>query len=119
MVALLTFLRNLFVHRKKSRVTELSSVPPPEYSQICAVEPPVTEKEQPSKEAQYLNPKLQFTADDIDAHLAMKDAKFAAAIVELMLPRLKLGVWKEPVGWGHYSYTLHKVRYTLGFDLIV
>jgi len=117
MVAIFTFLRSLFVHRKKSRVTQLS--PPPEYSQICGTEQSIGEKGQPSKGTQYLNPNLQFTADDIDAHLVTKDAKFAAAIVELMLPRLKLGVWKEPVGWGHYSYTLHKVRSTLGFDLIL
>jgi hypothetical protein len=30
-------------------------------------------------------------------------------VVELMVPRLNLGVWNEPVGWGHYSYTLDKV----------
>lgn len=56
-----------------------------------------------------MNPNLHFTANDIESHLASKDARFAAAVVELMLPRLKLGVWQEPVGWGHYSFTLDKV----------
>jgi hypothetical protein len=62
-------------------------------------------------ESPFLNPELHFTAHEIEAHLVVKDTRFAAAVVELMVPRLKLGVWKEPVGWGHYSYTLDKVSF--------
>ena len=103
MVCVSSFLRNLFGARKKPAVLP----PPPEYGQVCPEEFP--EKSARVSEPSYLNPNLTFTAQDLEAHLAGKDTRFAAAVVELMLPRLKLGVWQEPVGWGHYSYTLDKV----------
>ena len=103
MVCVFSFLRSIFGARKKPA----GLPPPPEYGQICPQEFP--EKAARISEPSYLNPNLQFTAQDLEAYLAGKDARFAAAVVALMLPRLKLGVWQEPVGWGHYSYTLDKV----------
>ena len=111
MVCMFSFLRNLFISRKK---TESALPPPPDYVQVCAVDLP--EKSTACNEPSLLNPNLHFTANDIENQLANKDARFAAAVVELMLPRLRLGVWQEPVGWGHYSFTLDKVRTLLHFE---
>lgn len=83
--------------------------PPPEYGQVCSSVVITSEKSVDSCDVQLLNPGLRFTAGDIESHLVGKDGTFAAAVVELMLPRLKVGVWQELVGWGHYSYTLDKV----------
>jgi hypothetical protein len=108
MVCLVSFLRNIISPRKK---TESTLPPPPDYREVCAQDnhenvekPPIS-----NVESALLNPNLHFTANDIEAHLSTKDTRFAAAVVELMLPRLQLGVWQEPVGWGHYSFTLDKV----------
>lgn len=106
MVSVISFLRSLFGASKKSAILP----PPPEYVQVCPQKFP--EKAARISEPSYLNPNLQFTAQELEAYLAGKDASFAAAVVELMLPRLKLGVWLEPVGWGHYSYTLDKVLHS-------
>ena len=87
-------------------------VPPPEYVQVCGTSRPLLSEKSslPACEtAALLNPNLRFTADEIEGHLAHQDTVFASAVVELMLPRLKLGVWHEPVGWGHYSFTIDKV----------
>src|SRR5271170_1390414 len=105
MVCVFSFLRSIFGSRKKPAA---GLPPPPEYGQICPQEFP--EKSARISQPSYLNPNLQFTAQDLEAYLSSKDARFAAAVVELMLPRLKLGVWQEPVGWGHYSFTLDKVQ---------
>ena len=107
MVSLTVFFRQLFGFRKKSDSNTLP--PPPDYGEICSSPYPI-EKPPSGKGAPFLNPNLHFTADEIEAHLSEKDARFAAAVVELMLPRLKLGVWQEPVGWGHYSFALEKVH---------
>ena len=111
MVCVFSFLRNLFVSRKK---IESALPPPPDYVQVCALDLP--EKSSECSESAFLNPNLHFTANDIENQLAGKDARFAAAVVELMLPRLKLGVWQEPVGWGHYAFTLDKVRPSFDFE---
>jgi hypothetical protein len=105
MVCLFSFIRSLLGSRKKQIPSLLP--PPPEYVAVCPDK--VSEKGELISEHTLLNPRLHFTANDLEVHLAGKDANFAAAVVELMLPRLKLGVWQEPVGWGHYSYTLDKV----------
>ena len=112
MVCFLSFLRKTFSFRKKNMLMDTS--PTPEYKQICG--PDVTSEKSVGEcgsSPQLLNPGLRFTASDIESHLVSKDVLFAAAVVELMLPRLKVGVWQELVGWGHYSYTLDKV--TLAF----
>jgi hypothetical protein len=97
-------LSKLFPPRKEDRTVDIS--PPPYEHQPTVNSECVAEK----CGSPFLNPNLSFTASDLEAHLVSKDAKFAAAVVELMVPRLKLGVWKEPVGWGHYSYSLDRVR---------
>lgn len=107
MVGAFSFLRNIFSPRKK---TETVLPPPPEYIQVCASQQNISEKSH-YEESLLLNPNLHFTANDIESHLSSKDARFAAAVVELMLPRLKLGIWQEPVGWGHYSFTLDVVQF--------
>jgi hypothetical protein len=111
MVSLFNLIRRLFPPRKKS--AECVLVPdgaPPQYVQVCGAAPPPEKASLPScEDSSLLNPNLHFTASEIEGHLVQQDAVFAAAVVELMLPRLKLGVWKEPVGWGHYSYTVEKV----------
>lgn len=104
-----SFIRNIFCSNKKNAPATTTLPPPPEYRQICPPEAATEKRRHSHGESQYLNPNLHFTADEIEAHLAVKDARFAAAVVELMLPRLELGVWSEPVGWGHYSYALDKV----------
>ena len=110
MVCVFSFFRTIFSARKKTNSGSTPLFPPPpEYVQVCASELP-PEKSPLSEEPLLLNPNLHFTANDIESQLAVKDARFAAAVVELMLPRLKLGVWHEPVGWGHYSFTMDKVR---------
>jgi hypothetical protein len=114
MVCAFSFLRNIFTPRKK---TETPLAPPPDYVQVCSTsQPDISEKSPHCEESPFLNPNLHFTATDIESHLSSKDARFAAAVVELMLPRLKLGVWQEPVGWGHYSFTLDKVQTLLKGD---
>jgi hypothetical protein len=105
MAWLTSFLRKILGRREQPK--EKETTPPPEYVQACNETMP--EKSNHVEQASYLNPNLHFTAGDIEAHLVVKDARFAAAVVELMVPRLKLGVWLEPVGWGHYSYTVDKV----------
>jgi hypothetical protein len=114
MVSMFSFLRRFISARKRSPDCILSadtSGSPPEYGQVCGSAPLVSEKASlPScEDSSLLNPNLRFTANEIEGHLVQQDTAFAAAVVELMLPRLKLGVWKEPVGWGHYSYTVEKV----------
>jgi hypothetical protein len=108
MVSLTSLLRKIFGNRKQPS-SKADSLPPP-YDCHCPAEQvsAITEKDSP-----LLNPALQFTATEIEAHLIKKDRIFAAAVIELVLPRLRLGVWCEPVGWGHYSYTLDKVFYRL------
>jgi hypothetical protein len=109
MVCFGSFFSKVFGSRKSTRsVVEIS---PPPYDHQTTITTTKTDRECVSKKSAspFLNPNLSFTANDIEAHLVSKDANFAAAVVELMVPRLKLGVWKEPVGWGHYSYTLDKV----------
>jgi len=104
MVSFSSFFRKIFASRKQSRQTESS--PPPYDDQEIPDEATLTDE----KLSHLLNPDLKFTAEEIESQLVKKDAAFASAVVELMLPRLRLGVWQEPVGWGHYSYTLDKVR---------
>jgi hypothetical protein len=111
MVSLFNLVRRLFPPRKSS--PECIFVPdgaPPQYVQVCGAAPLSEKASLPScEDSSLLNPNLHFTASEIEGHLVQQDAVFAGAVVELMLPRLKLGVWKEPVGWGHYSYTVEKV----------
>jgi hypothetical protein len=107
MVCAFSFLRALFSSRKKSRSKDLSA--PPEYRQICNEQ--VDVKSQTICEPQLLNPNLRFTASELEVELSSKDVRFAAAVVELMLPRLTLGVWHEPIGWGHYSFPVDKVGF--------
>ena len=110
MVGLQSFLRRLFAPNKTKRPDEVLP-PPPEYRQVCS-ETVTDEKGQDAQAPTgFLNPNLQFTAREIESGLRAKDVRFAAAVVELMLPRLRLGVYLEPVGWGHYSYTLEKVSF--------
>jgi len=103
MISLTSFFRKVFCVGKQVGLAEPS---PPPYDFHCA-----SEKNAPSieKSLPFLNPGLKFTAAELEAHLSKQDTRFAAAVVELMLPRLKLGVWQEPVGWGHYSYEIQKV----------
>jgi hypothetical protein len=105
MVGFVKALRTIFSCR--SQTPPMDNTPPPEYKQICGEA--VTSEKPGEHASSLLNPGLRFTAADIESHLVGKDQKFAAAVVELMLPRLKVGVWQELVGWGHYSYTLDKV----------
>jgi hypothetical protein len=107
MVNILSCFRRIFGPRKSSRSVEIS---PPPYDHQTIV-PETHEKLPLPTESPFLNPELHFTAHEIESHLVIKDTRFAAAVVELMVPRLRLGVWKEPVGWGHYSYTLDKVSF--------
>ncbi len=93
----------LFANRKDERIADIS---PPPYEHRPSIKPECVAEKCGSP---FLNPNLSFTASDIEGYLVSKDARFAAAVVELMVPRLNLGVWNEPVGWGHYSYTLDKV----------
>ena len=121
MVQIVAFMRKIFGSRSKgtsSTVSKQMELPPPEYVSVCTGShaPVLVEKTATTTttrgDTQFLNPNLAFTASEIEAQLISKDTKFAAAVVELMVPRLKLGVWQEPVGWGHYSYTLDKVSRT-------
>jgi hypothetical protein len=100
-----SFLQRLLGRSKRPSEKE---TPPPEYVSVCPEF--VLEKARLGEGGAYLNPNLHFTATDIESHLVLKDIRFAAAVVELMASRLKLGVWLEPLGWGHYSYTVDKVR---------
>jgi len=111
MVCVFSFIRGIFSLRRKT-ITENNAgfPPPPEYVQVCNSELPPEKVSFSKGSSPFLNPNLHFTANDIESQLAVKDAKFAAAVVELMLPRLKMGVWHEPVGWGHYSFTMEKVQ---------
>jgi len=93
----------LFTNREDKRIADIS---PPPYEHRPSIKPECVAEKCGSP---FLNPNLSFTASDIEGYLVSKDARFAAAVVELMVPRLNLGVWNEPVGWGHYSYTLDKV----------
>jgi hypothetical protein len=95
MVGVMSFLRKIFSSDKKPQSSVLP--PPPAYGQVCPQTLP--EKVPQRSGSEYLNPNLDFTARDVEAHLATKDARFAAAAVELMVPRLKLGVYQESVGW--------------------
>jgi hypothetical protein len=105
MVGFISFIRTIFCCCTKP--TTMDDTPPPEYKQVC--DPSVTSEKSPNDCSRFLNPGLRFTAGDIESQLVVKDATFASAVVELMLPRLTAGVWQELVGWGHYSYTLDKV----------
>jgi len=105
MICIGSFFSKLFGVRKSARST-FQEVSPPPYEHLITRHGCINEK----SGSQLLNPNLSFTATEIEAQLVSKDIKFAAAVVELMVPRLKLGVWKEPVGWGHYTYTLDKVH---------
>jgi hypothetical protein len=109
MVCFTSMFTRLLGRRKHRRSVNLS---PPPYDPQTNTVVQVEEKQHVITESQLLNPELHFTAHEIEAHLVLKDTRFAAAVVELMVPRLKLGVWKEPVGWGHYSYTLDKVSFS-------
>lgn len=111
MVSLFNLVRRLFPRKRSPECVLVPDGAPPQYGQVCGAAPPLSEKASlPScEDSSLLNPNLHFTANEIEGHLVQQDTVFAAAVVELMLPRLKLGVWKEPVGWGHYSYTVEKV----------
>jgi len=112
---IVSFFRRILPSGKKSAESAIAPetyVPPPEYVQVCGTSSPLLPEKSsppPCETATLLNPNLRFTADEIEGHLAHQDAIFASAVVELMLPRLRLGVWHEPVGWGHYSFTIDKV----------
>src|SRR5262249_47322979 len=110
-----SFLRRLFTHNKPKREDE-SLPPPPEYRQVCSEEPTDEKGQAALERSGFLNHDLQFTAIGRESSFRSKDGPVAAAVVELMLPRLKLGVYQEPVGWGHYSYTLEKVACLNDFD---
>ena len=113
--SIVSFFRRILPSGNKSAESAMAPetyVPPPEYVQVCGTSRPLLSEKSslPACEtAALLNPNLRFTADEIEGHLAHQDTIFASAVVELMLPRLKLGVWHEPVGWGHYSFTIDKV----------
>lgn len=110
MVSLASLFQKLFGSRKRCSTAIADSSPPPYDG------PTANASSAPEKQSPFLNPALTFTAEEIEEQLGKKDAIFAAAVVELMLPRLKLGVWQEPVGWGHYSFTLDKVRHPLFWE---
>jgi hypothetical protein len=97
-----------FQSREKKAKRSVKSSAPPDYHEVCFRQVS-DEKGGIVVPSGLLNPELRFTAEEIEGDLRAKDVRFAAAVVELMLPRLRSGVYQEPVGWGHYSFTIEKV----------